>query len=127
MDDLRKLAQDYSTLAIRIDANHKTAYNDREQRQSPELHIIDLMKTPEFSSVRNFQHGGFVFKVDPPGTWKDSWHLSRKDLELDLVGYWNSTDSTSAQKCFEYVCTQHNLRARDTDWRLSWTHPAGNR
>jgi len=127
MDELRKLAQDYSTLAMQIDAKNKSVYNDREQRKILELQIIDLMKTPEFSSVRNFQHGGFVFKVDPPGTWRDSWHLSRKDLEQDLVNYWNSTDYRSARECFEYVCTHQNLRARDTDWRLSWTHPTGNR
>jgi hypothetical protein len=126
MDDLRRLASEYSTIAKRIDTKNKDIYEDREARKECERQIIQLMKTPQFTTVRNFQHQGFTFKVDPPGTWKGSWYLSKADLQLDIVGYWNSTEQREPAGCFEYICAQNNQRARDTDWRLSWTAPTGN-
>lgn len=126
MDDLRRIAQQYSTLALQIDAKNKSIYNDREQRKILELQIVDIMKTPEFATVRNFQHQGCNFKIDPPGTWKGSWHLSKYNLKTDIVSYWNSGQPVTADDCFKYIVTQQDRRDANTDWRVNWTNPTGH-
>lgn len=125
MDDLRRLANEYSTLAKRIAQKNREVYGDREDRKRLELEMIDIMKTPEFATVRNFQHQGCTFKVDPPGSWKGSWYISKTDLYSDIVSYFNSTAQQSPEGCYGFIVNRHDARATQTDWRICWTNPNG--
>ena len=125
MDDLRRLANEYSTLAKRIAQKNREVYGDREDRKRLELEMIDIMKTPEFATVRNFQHQGCTFKVDPPGSWKGSWYISKTDLHSDIVSYFQSTAQASGDGCYGFFVNRHDARATQTDWRICWTNPNG--
>ena len=123
MDDLRRLAAEYSRVQMGIELKNREVQAERERRKGIELEIVDLMKTPEFATVHNFQHQGATFKVDPPGTWKSSWYLSKSELRSDIVSYWSSTtDNRNAQECFNHIVAKTEARSRDTDWRINWTY-----
>ena len=122
MDDLRRLAAEYSRVQMGLDLKNREVQAERERRKGIELEIVDLMKTPEFATVHNFQHQGAIFKVDPPGTWKSSWYLSKAELRSDIVSYWSSTDNRNAQECFNHIVAKVETRSRDTDWRINWTY-----
>lgn len=122
MDNLRRLATEYSRVQTLIEQKNREVQNDRETRKGLEAQIVELMKTPEFATVRNFQHQGATFKVDPPGSWKGSWYLSKADLRTDIVSYWNSTQELDPSDCFNFIVRANDQRSRVTDWRISWTH-----
>jgi len=122
MDNLRRLASEYSRVQTLIEQKNREVQNDRETRKGLEAQIVELMKTPEFATVRNFQHQGATFKVDPPGSWKGSWYLSKADLRTDIVSYWNSTQELDPSDCFNFIVRANDQRSRVTDWRISWTH-----
>ena len=122
MDNLRRLASEYSQVQTRIEQKNREVQNERETRKGLETQIVELMKTPEFATVRNFQHQGATFKVDPPGSWKGSWYLSKAELRTDIVSYWNSTQELDPTDCFNFIVQASDRRSRVTDWRISWTH-----
>ena len=122
MDNLRRLASEYSQVQTRIEQKNREVQNERETRKGLETQIVELMKTPEFATVRNFQHQGATFKVDPPGSWKGSWYLSKAELRTDIVSYWNSTQELDPTDCFNFIVRASDQRSRVTDWRISWTH-----
>ena len=122
MDNLRRLASEYSQVQTRIEQKNREVQNERETRKGLETQIVELMKTPEFATVRNFQHQGATFKVDPPGSWKSSWYLSKAELRTDIVSYWNSTQELDPTDCFNFIVQASDQRSRVTDWRISWTH-----
>lgn len=84
MDDLRRLAAEYSRVQMGIDLKNREVQAERERRKGIELEIVDLMKTPEFATVHNFQHQGAIFKVDPPEHGKVHGICQRQNFVVTL-------------------------------------------
>jgi hypothetical protein len=119
MDELRNLATRYSAIDEEIKEGNKILNNKREQRKILELEIIDVMKSPQFATVKKFQHQSSTFVVDQPEQWHGSWYLSKADLNNDIVTYLNSHEQKDPEGLYEFIIQRESERSIKSEWRIT--------
>jgi hypothetical protein len=120
MQELRESARRYTELDDRIDQMNANLYKMRQDRKFIENTIIDQLKTPEFSKVREFQYQGANFKVKEPGQWHNSWSLSQSQLENDLKEYFATPGEKNHTTANQFIVQSVRRRAAaTTEWKFT--------
>lgn len=105
ISDLKRCVKQYRDLDNQIRELNKTLYDKRESRKCLELELTDLVKLPNFNGIDNLKidDDGSTIKIQRPGTHNKSWSLSKKELEVLVSAYFQSSSHPTASGCVEYI------------------------
>jgi len=120
INDLKRCVKQYRDVDDEIRLLNKSVYEKREARKMVEMEMCDLIKLPQFNSVDKLKidDDGSCIKIQRPETYTKAWSLSRKDLELLVGGYFQSTTHPNEKDCLDYIIRQRKrgLIAKDFEF-----------
>ena len=108
MDDLKRCVKQYRDIDDEIRVLNKKVYEKRDIRKGVELEMTDLIARPQFNSVDKLKidDDGSCIKISRPGTYSKPWNLSKKELDVLLTSYFESTTTPNAKDCSLYITRQ---------------------
>jgi alpha-acetolactate decarboxylase len=123
--DLKRCVQQYRKLDDELRVLNHEVYNKRESRKIVEMELADLMKVEQFVNFKKLkiEEDGSVITIQRPQEWTKPWSLSKKDLKDSLERYFNSTNSPSADKAFEFITEAQKTKLTSTDFNFSRVVP----
>lgn len=118
--DLKRCVKQYRELDDEIRELNKQVYAKREDRKIVEMEMTDLIKLPQFDQIDKLKidDDGSIIKISRPGNYNKAWSLSKKELEILVTGYFDSTTKHTAKDCIQYVIEERRkaLVGRDYDF-----------
>ena len=121
INDLKRCVKQYRDLDNEIRVINKHVYEKRESRRIIEMEMCDLIKLPQFEGVDKLKidDDGSCIKIQRPDTYAKAWSLSKKDLEVLIGGYFQSTNAPKANECLSYVIEQRKKSLVGKDFEFS--------
>ena len=118
--DLKRCVKNYRDLDDEIRELNKQVYSKREDRKIVELEMSTLITLPQFEGIDKLKidDDGSTIKIGRPGTYNKPWSLSKNELELLLVAYFQSTGNPRADECIQYIVEQRrrSLIGKEVDF-----------
>jgi alpha-acetolactate decarboxylase len=123
--DLKRCVQQYRKVDDELRVLNHEVYNKRESRKIVEMELADLMKVEQFVNFKKLkiEEDGSIITIQRPQEWTKPWSLSKKDLKDSLERYFNSTNSPSADKAFEFITEAQKTKLTSTDFNFSRVVP----
>ena len=123
--DLKRCVKQYREVDDKLRALNREVFNKREARKIVEMELADLMKVEGFAEFRKLkiEEDGSTITIQRPQEWSKPWSLSKKDLKDLLERYFNSTNSPSADKAFEFITEAQKNKLTSTDFNFSRVVP----
>lgn len=123
--DLKRCVQQYRKVDDELRVLNHEVYNKRESRKIVEMELADLMKVEQFVNFRKLkiEEDGSIITIQRPQEWTKPWSLSKKDLKDSLERYFNSTNSPSADKAFEFITEAQKTKLTSIDFNFSRVVP----
>ena len=123
--DLKRCVQQYRKVDDELRVLNHEVYNKRESRKIVEMELADLMKVEGFVNFKKLkiEEDGSIITIQRPQEWTKPWSLSKKDLKDSLERYFNSTNSPSADKAFEFITEAQKNKLTSTDFNFSRVVP----
>jgi len=123
--DLKRCVKQYREVDDKLRALNREVFDKREARKIVEMELADLMKVEGFAEFRKLkiEEDGSTITIQRPQEWSKPWSLSKKDLKDLLERYFNSTNSPSADKAFEFITEAQKNKLTATDFNFSRVVP----
>jgi hypothetical protein len=123
--DLKRCVKQYREVDDKLRALNREVFDKREARKIVEMELADLMKVEGFAEFRKLkiEEDGSTITIQRPQEWSKPWSLSKKDLKDSLERYFNSTNSPSADKAFEFITESQKSKLTATDFNFSRVVP----
>jgi benzoyl-CoA reductase/2-hydroxyglutaryl-CoA dehydratase subunit BcrC/BadD/HgdB len=123
--DLKRCVKQYREVDDKLRALNREVFDKREARKIVEMELADLMKVEGFAEFRKLkiEEDGSTITIQRPQEWSKPWSLSKKDLKDLLERYFNSTNSPSADKAFEFITEAQKNKLTSTDFNFSRVVP----
>ena len=121
INDLKRCVKQYRDVDNEIRVLNKNVYEKREARRIVEMEMCDLIKLPQFNAVDKLKidDDGSCIKIQSPETYAKAWSLSKKELEVLINGYFQSTSTPDANKCVNYIVEQRKRALVGKDFEFS--------
>lgn len=125
ISDLKRCVKQYRDLDNQIRELNKALYDKRESRKCLELELTDLVKLPNFNGIDNLKidDDGSTIKIQRPGTHNKSWSLSKKELEILVSTYFQTTSRPTAEECVNFVVEKRKKDLVSSDFGFARVIP----
>jgi hypothetical protein len=121
INDLKRCVKQYRDVDNEIRLLNKQVYDKRETRKIVEMEMCDLIKLPQFNSVDKLKidDDGSCIKIQRPETYAKAWSLSKKELEVLVGAYFQSTNSYSPSECVNFIVEQRKRALVSKEFEFS--------
>jgi len=108
INDLKRCVKQYRDVDNQLRVLNREIYSKRDARKIIEIEMCDLIKLPQFQSVDKLKidDDGSYIKIQKPETYSKAWNLSKKDLDILLQNYFNSSSNPNASDCSKFIVEQ---------------------
>jgi hypothetical protein len=121
MEDLKSCIKQYREIDDELRELNKQVYERRDARKIVELEIADIIKAPEFSSIKKIklEEDGSTISFKRPSEWTKPWSLSQKDLKDLTFQYFTSATHINADGLVKFIIDSKKQSLVATEFSFS--------
>jgi hypothetical protein len=119
-DQLKQAVQKYCQADNELRILNTQVYEKREIRRQFETEIAGLVSLPAFSDITKLKlDDNSYIRVQRPHTYSKGWSLSKKELEVLLQSYFQSSRNPSADECCKFIVEQRKQASVGKDFEFT--------
>ena len=121
---LKSRLESYRDVDKRIHALNAEVHTLRNDRKVLEVEMSEILRDQQFHTFNEVRlsDDGSVIKIQRPNQWSKAWTLSKKDLQIHLKEYFESTRTPNADDCFKSIVDKKTKTLVSTEF--AFTHVA---
>lgn len=125
MNDLKSCIKQYREIDDEIRDLNKQVYEKRDARKVVELEIADIIKDPQFSTIKKIklEEDGSTISFKRPNEWVKPWSLSQKDLKDLVTQYFTTVVNPIPDELVKFIIDRKKQTLVATEFSFTRTVP----
>jgi len=119
--NLKSRFESYCQIDTRIQGLNKEVHSLRNDRKNVESELVSLLQSPDFSGFTEVRMttDNSLIQIQRPNQWSKAWTMSKKDLQINLKEYFDTTRTPSADECFKFIVDKKTKTLVSTEFAFT--------